>query len=456
MPLNAEDKNLLKSIYQNIEEVPLKPGDPRYQPIYEAGGGDDPVEVLLGNIELSAIESMQLFSGFRGSGKTTELLRLKEKLEQLGYFVFYADALEYLSPAEPIDITELLIVIAGSFGDAVEQELDVKIVTESYWDRFWHYLNKTNVEITEVGLKTGAEFKMALKSSPSFRQRLQSILANRISDLKKQLDSFVAECLVAIRKAKGPETKVVFLFDSLEQLRGSISNEQAVTRSVERLFAQNDKELKLPYIHCVYTVPPWLQFAAPNLKNILILPSIRQWENDDARTVYEPGWEGLRNLLMKRCQIGDTDGFHKLFGPSDKNGANRLADQLIAVCGGHFRDALRLLREVLVRVRSAESFPVSAVVLQKAMSAFRSNFFPISIQDAIWLDKIGSSRDCSLPSNEYEDVQRLTRLLDTHFVLYLKNGESWYDTHPLIRDEVAAIVKRQEELTAASETSTPS
>ena len=32
--------------------------------------------------------------------------------------------------------------------------------------------------------------------------------------------------------------------------------------------------------------------------------------------------------------------------------------------------------------------------------------------------------------------------MNTHMVLYFINGDEWYDLHPLIRDEVAEIVKR--------------
>jgi hypothetical protein len=35
----------------------------------------------------------------------------------------------------------------------------------------------------------------------------------------------------------------------------------------------------------------------------------------------------------------------------------------------------------------------------------------------------------------------LSRFLDTHLVLFLTNGKDWYDLHPLIREEVAALAK---------------
>ena len=44
-----------------------------------------------------------------------------------------------------------------------------------------------------------------------------------------------------------------------------------------------------------------------------------------------------------------------------------------------------------------------------------------------------------MKTTEPEEINRLTRFLDTHVVLYLKNGEEWYDVHPLIRKEVATI-----------------
>jgi hypothetical protein len=47
-----------------------------------------------------------------------------------------------------------------------------------------------------------------------------------------------------------------------------------------------------------------------------------------------------------------------------------------------------------------------------------------------------------LKTNEPTEVNRLTRFLDTHMVLYLKNGTEWYDVHPLVRDEVKAIVAK--------------
>ncbi len=44
---------------------------------------------------------------------------MRERLEESGYVVLYADALEYLNPNLPIDISDVLVVLAGAFSDAL-------------------------------------------------------------------------------------------------------------------------------------------------------------------------------------------------------------------------------------------------------------------------------------------------------------------------------------------------
>ena len=52
----------------------------------------DPVRRLRKHILWTEIQSLQLFSGFSGSGKSTQLRRLQRDLETKGYLVVYANA----------------------------------------------------------------------------------------------------------------------------------------------------------------------------------------------------------------------------------------------------------------------------------------------------------------------------------------------------------------------------
>ena len=457
MPLSGEERLLLKTIYGRLDEnKPLKPDDPNYQeiyqPVYDHPGCDDPVDLMQTRIDFSNVESVQLFSGFRGSGKTTELFRLKKRLEEDGYTVLYADALEYVSQSEEVDISNLLIVLAGAFGDAMKEQLGIDVTGESYWTRFTNYLTKTTISVSEVavkaeadspfkeligGLKAGIDLKASLKTSPSFRQTMEKALANRIGELKDHVDKFIEDGFKAIREKFKDAKGVVFIFDSLEQVRGTRLNEESVIRSVERLFADYfPKMLRLPNIHAIYTVPPWLQFSNPNITKIVIIPCVRQWHNDDCRSEYKDGCDALYSLVKRRF---DDAGFNRFFGNSGE-AENPLARRILDHCGGHFRDLLYMLREALLR---AKSLPVAPEVVETAITEMRSHFLPIAIEDARWLHQIGEQRSAALPSSKPEDVNRLTKFLDTHFVLYFKNGDEWYDIHPLIREEVAEIVRHQ-------------
>jgi hypothetical protein len=451
MPLTAEQRALKKTIYNRIKvDEPIQPTDDRYVQIYR-NPETDPIERLKEHIELTEVESMQFFSGFRGSGKTTELYRLKSKLEADGYFVIYANALDYINPADELDITDLLIVLAGAFSDALDEELGTDIKHESYWERIKQYLLNTNLEVSEAtlksevstpakdvigGLKAGVDLKLALSTTPSFRQNLQKLLTNRIGELKRGVDNFIQEGVKLIRKKKGDDARIVFIFDSLEQIRGSLFNEQVVIESVERTFSQNFKLLELQYVHAVYSVPPWLKFVMPNsfTKPIVILHSIKQWKNDEKRTHIEGGNDKFCQLILKRF---GKDGFEQFFGEKiDKK--NNKAEKLIAYCGGSLRDLMRLLNEVLL---PAMNFPVSDDEIQRAIVNVKSSFLPVTIDDAHWLSKIAKTRTCALQNIKGENVGRLTRFLDTHFVLYFRNGDEWYDVNPLIREEVERIVK---------------
>jgi hypothetical protein len=431
--MSATDDKFLKTLYQNLSDAPLTPDSPFYEPIDAISGPH--VKRLEKHIILNPVESVQFFSGFRGSGKTTELFRLQNKLEEKGYFVVYADALNYLNPAGPIDISDLLLMLAGAFSDGLIGRIDAKLAEESYWDRFRNFLTKTQVKFSAFDMKfsdptkmIGLDIKANLKENPTFRHQFQEALGQHIVALKNDANKFFEDCVKAIRKERGDDVQIVFIFDSLEQLRGSFFNEERVIKSVVSLFENHQSKLAIPYVHTIYTVPPWLKFALPGAiaNPMSIIPSIRQWENDVGRTSYDQGSKALLSLVRRRFA---PDGIKKVFGDESR------VERLIAVCGGHFRDLLRMLREVLLQ---AESFPVSDTILKRAILEVRKQYLPISVSDARWLDRIAKKRR---PDQDGDgDAGRLARFLDSHLVLYLLNGEEWYDVHPLIRDEVEKIV----------------
>jgi hypothetical protein len=450
MPLSLSDRASLRQLYANLADEALQPESPFYEPVYQQLGLEDPVQKMSTLIEFDGVESIRLFSGFRGSGKTTELHRLQRVLEERGYFVLYADALNYVNAAEPIEITDLLMVMAGAFSDALEDKLGSDIARETFWDRIWTFLN-TEINLKEASaklgyetpgkelfgsVKTGLDLKFELKSATNFRRELQGFLANKLKELKSNVDRFFEYGIKEIRKARGENTQVVFIFDQLEQLRGTLQTEQDVIRSVERIFAIHVDLLRIPYVHAVFTVPPWLKFVLPGTVQITLLSTVHLWNNDVGRSRCKEAWEVFRSLVRRRLR---KEGSELLFGR--QAAGQKLVDDVIGVCGGHFRDLLRLLRDTVVRATSLSNLPVPATVIVSTINAARRDFLPIAQDDARWLAEIARVRATALPSTEATPVNRLARFLDSHFVLYFVNADEWYDIHPLIRDEVAEVVQ---------------
>jgi hypothetical protein len=447
MAQSEADREFLKGLYRALSDKPLEPGDPYYVPIFQELELDDPVQQISTEIEFQDSESISLFSGFRGSGKTTELKRLKQELEARGSFVLYADALEYVNAAEPIAITDLLMVLAGAFSDALKERLGADLANESYWDRFLSFLNgevlvdgltlkaegKTPETSALGGLKVGAEIKFGLRSATNFRRELHKALQNKLKELKDNADRFFEDGVKLIRARMGNDTKIVFIFDQLEQLRGTLQTEYDVIRSVQRIFATDYDLLRIPYVHMVYTVPPWLKLVLPGTK-MTLLSTIHLWNDDKDRSRCEPAWGVFRSLVHRRLSL---QGSLRLFG--DQQAQQDRIDEMIAVCGGHFRDLLRLLRDTIVKATALSSLPIPAATVTKAIDSARREFLPIAEDDAIWLMKIAERRETALVNTEAETVNRLTRFFDNHFVLYFVNGREWYDIHPLIRDEAAKI-----------------
>jgi hypothetical protein len=75
----------------------------------------------------------------------------------------------------------------------------------------------------------------------------------------------------------------------------------------------------------------------------------------------------------------------------------------------------------------------------------------MSTEDALWLNRIGVSRKPELPDQTTKNIFRFTLFVDTHLVLFLRNGREWYDLHPLLREYVAEIAASEAEKAAKRE-----
>src|SRR5512142_370878 len=107
--MDTPQAEFLRLFYQNLGERPLHPDQMQYVRLYDSSQGlvhADPVDQLATVIEWTESESVQLFSGFRGTGKTTELHRLAALLSSRGCIVALCDMEDYFNLSTPVDISD--------------------------------------------------------------------------------------------------------------------------------------------------------------------------------------------------------------------------------------------------------------------------------------------------------------------------------------------------------------
>ena len=301
---------------------------------------------------------------------------------------------------------------------------------QSWGDRLTRLFDG-KVEISELkagALGVSASIKTSLKTDPDFKKLVQQRMAGHLGTLMSEVYDYFEMCTNAIRRRKSISVELVLLLDSIEHIRGTTVNAHQVQSSVENLFVSHADKLHFPGWHVIYTVPPHLKVSYGNLGSLYepggvkVLPAFKL--RDQAGTRIERNYRVIEQVVAAR---GD---WRRLL-------ADRAAlDRLICASGGHLRDLLRLVAGVLTL---AQGTPVPASTVDAAIDQLRTEFLPIADDEALWLAETSRTHQIALSSADRLPV--LAQFLDTHLALCYRNGDEWYDIHPLIADQVKAQVR---------------
>ncbi len=345
--------SLLREAWNAVDPtLPLPSDDQRYVDFRNVRGADA-VQALYEAITWSNRNVSLLVTGHRGCGKSTELLRLKAKLEQDGYCVLYFEADEDLDMNDTI-YSDLLLAIARrivtdlcathnvvldrSLLEKVEEWFATTLYEREEWERVKAELD------TEVRLGVGLPDSVPLIARLLARltgqiQTGQAVKKDIRLKLDPQLSLLIANINLLIGKAteqlkKQGRKGLVLLIDNLDRITFRVL--EGGRRSHEAIFIDHGPQLCSLNCHVVYTLPISMIYTttATQLMAIfpdkVVVPMIKVAEPSGEE--YRPGLDALRTMLHLRIPKMD-----RLFAPE-------AVERLIRASGGHPRDLMRLAR----------------------------------------------------------------------------------------------------------------
>ncbi len=428
MPLSIPRRNQLGQLYRQLADKVLMPGDHYYLETLHQQGGADVMAELATEIDWQEGGGVGVFTGQRGTGKSTELRRLEGMLKDAGCSVAYVDMAEYMLMYKPVEISDFLVSLCGAFSDAVEKLCGGWGPGQlGYWERFKNFLD-SKVELKELGTSLqGMDIKATLRTDLLFKQRLQEGARSHVVQLIQDAHQFIVDAVKYLRINEGdPSRKVVLIVDSVERLRGdgAEDDEMRVYESVRTLFFGHAESLRLPELHVVYTVPPYMSVlaAGPGLLMGGAIP----------RRLY------TTHIFKDRTRDEDPNGLALMREVVSRRFADwpqvltpEALDRLAVSSGGDLREFFRLIRYCLPTVRDDAQLPLSAEAVAVAENQARNEMLPIPDEHLAWLQRISKSHNPELAVEA--KLPTLARFLDSRLVLIYRNGGDWYDIHPLLR-----------------------
>lgn len=410
-------------------DVALGPDDPRHVD-FTRWRGDDPIAARVASRiqRASAADGRyikQLVAGHRGSGKTTELYRLKERLDESDFVVIYFDS------AEEVDINNvdyadvLLATISQVTSQAQRHDLFVPVGSlEQLRAKLEPIVRDVVTETTRTAEAEGgaeakgglwgvggffAKARAAIKNDATKREQVRTVLRQSPTLFLEDLNDIIDNLQTQIR-SRG-KAGLVVIIDSLDRIVPNPLPDGRTTHS--QIFVTHADQLKAPRCHMVFTVPISLTFDQ-NLgthysTEPIVQPMVRVREQNGAEC--EGAIRAMVDAVGRRIHI-DT-----LFEtPEDVR-------TLCLFSGGHIRDLMHLLTK-------ASDYAEDRFTTQSVQQATRSltRDYDRLVRDADLPRLVQVHRDKRLPTDS--DFA----LLPYHLiVLEYQNGEPWADVHPAVQ-----------------------
>ena len=362
-----------------------------------------------------------LFCGHNGSGKSTELRRIRNDLDAPdAYCVVFADAAQELD-VNNLRYQDVLLHLAGKLMERLEkdgvgmEQVHLRKLQDWFHERVE---NRAETEVFAQEIRAGVEagagipglaklfarVSNALKTNSTYKVELRRTLQNYFTDFSEAFNHLIESAEEAIRDA-GKARGILFVIDGTDRLSGD---------DARAFFVSDVHQLRQVHGRFIYCAPVHLAYEGNEIlqkfKKIFQLPMIKIVNQDG--TTNQDGRDVMREMLHKRAAPDLFD--------------EGVADILAEYSGGHPRDLLRLLRNAFLYAEHDRFDEASArQAVREVATDFRRFLGP---KDYRLLAEI----DSAPPEQTMSDDSDHSRKLLYNLALLEYNGFFWR-SHPAIR-----------------------
>ena len=362
-----------------------------------------------------------LFCGHRGSGKSTELRRIRNDLDAPDiYYVVFADAAQELD-VNNLRYPDILLRLAGKLMEGLEQNgIEIEQAHLRKLQDWFIERVESQAEIRDFAreIKAGAEagagipglarlfigISNALKTNSTYKAELRRTLQNYFTDFSDAFNHLIESAEVAVRDA-GKGRRILFVIDGTDRLSGE---------DARAFFVSDVHQLQQVRGLFIYCAPVHLAYEGyditQNFNDVFQLPMIKITNEDGSPN--QAGHHAMLELLYLRAAPD-------LFDDS-------VAEFLVEYSGGHPRDLLRLL---LNAFKYAERDRFDEASARRAVKKVATDFRRfLGLEDYELLAKIDSGK------TEQTEAVVSDRSPDLLYKLaLLEYNDFYWRSHPAIQ-----------------------
>lgn len=351
-----------------------------------------------------------LFSGHRGSGKSTELTRLAKDLENEFFIVRFSARALNLADLNYVDI--MLACAAALFREATDKARKVPIPAKLWKDVYDWLTSEITIETTVVRPKSGSAsakinavmFSIEGKYGKETvtRTTMRERLFPRLSDLIDQVNIVCK----GIEQVTG--RRPLIICEDIDK------TDLAHARD---LFFDHATTLSSPACSILYTFPIALCYSSQFPERLgdysyhFLLPNISLYKMDDT-----PNLEGrnvLKEVILRRL--------------AEKVFVDDSLEMIITLSGGLLRDLIRLVRDSAL-IALTEGKPSITTEIVRRVVAEMGNAYRRSLLPEHY-EALRKARE----SKQISSDESTRQLLENLSLLEYRNTVAWCNVHPIVR-----------------------